>query len=286
MRIIQISDTHLSAQGGVTAANFERLVRWVNDVVAPDLVVNTGDVVLADPDRTEDRTAACERHALIRAPWRVLPGNHDVGEIGPDPWQGLSVTTGRVKPTVGPSGTTAGSRRWTAGPSSGCNSQLCASGLGAEEDQWDWMAGAAAGAAGQPTLLFLHKPLFWPLPGDGEPTLALPAQDRDRLLALFEPGQLRAVGSGHLHRFRRRQRGALTEVWAPSTAFLASDDGRHGLPPGLERLGVVEYRCQDGRVDARFRSVPDLVECDVTQVPEMAGVVAALEGRPPSNPTR
>ena len=214
-----------------------------------------------------------------RAPLRVIPGNHDVGEVGPEPWQGLSVTAERVAAHR----RTFGDDRWLEDVDGwavlGLNSQLLSSDLAEEEEHWAWLAGAAARTAGRPTLLFTHKPLFWPRPGAGEPTLALGAGDRDRLQALFEPGQLRAVGSGHLHRYRRRRREDVTEVWAPSTAFLASADGGHDLPSGLEQLGVVEYRCEGGRVDARFRSVPGLDERDVDQVAEMTEVLNTLAAR-------
>ena len=175
MRIVQISDTHLSAGGGVTAANFEQLIRFVDDVLAPDLVVNTGDVIMADPDRQEDRRAARQLHDTVRAPLRVIPGNHDVGEVGPEPWQGLSVTAERVAAHR----RTFGDDRWLEDVDGwavlGLNSQLLSSDLAEEEEHWAWLAGAAARTAGRPTLLFTHKPLFWPRPGAGEPTLALGA---------------------------------------------------------------------------------------------------------------
>ena len=54
MRIVQLSDTHLSHLGGVMNENFSQLVDFVNDVLKPDLVVNSGDIVLLSPDIAED----------------------------------------------------------------------------------------------------------------------------------------------------------------------------------------------------------------------------------------
>jgi 3',5'-cyclic AMP phosphodiesterase CpdA len=70
MRIIQFSDTHISHLGGVGHDNAERLVDYLNEVAAPDLVVNTGDVVILDPDADDDRAAAIRIHQRIHAPLR------------------------------------------------------------------------------------------------------------------------------------------------------------------------------------------------------------------------
>src|SRR5258708_1275709 len=97
MRIIQFSDTHISHPGGVGYGNAERLVDYLNEVAAPDLAINTGDVVILDPDASDDRDAAMRIHERIQAQLRVLPGNHDVGECAPDPWRGLGGTSGRAQ---------------------------------------------------------------------------------------------------------------------------------------------------------------------------------------------
>jgi 3',5'-cyclic AMP phosphodiesterase CpdA len=97
VRIIQFSDTHISHFGGVGHGAAERLADYLNEVAQPDLVVNTGDVVILDPDSTEDRDAAMRIHERIDAPLRVLPGNHDVGECAPEPWRGIRVSSRRVQ---------------------------------------------------------------------------------------------------------------------------------------------------------------------------------------------
>ena len=63
-----MSDTHLSHLGGVITENFSQLVDFVNDVLKPDLVVNSGDVVLLSPDIAEDSRAraAAARDASTR----------------------------------------------------------------------------------------------------------------------------------------------------------------------------------------------------------------------------
>ena len=113
MRIVQISDTHISHLDGSPSANARRIVEFVNGL-EPDLVVHTGDVTILDPDVDEDRVAAKEILAGIAAPLRVLPGNHDVGEPGPEPFGGRAVTSERI--AAPDSARTGSSRTSTAGP--------------------------------------------------------------------------------------------------------------------------------------------------------------------------
>jgi len=270
VRIVQVSDTHLSGRGGVTNANFERVVAYVNGELRPDLVVNTGDLALLDPDDADDRSAAHRLHQAFEPPLLVLPGNHDVGEAGAEPWMGLGVTSSRIaayRAVFGPDRWSRTVEDWVV---IGIDSELVSSGLPEEDEQWAWLAGEVDRSAGAPVVLFVHKPLWWPMPvPDDEPVrdLAVDADGAARLRALFAPGQLRAVASGHLHRFRVQSRPRLVEVWAPSTAFLAGS-GERPLPEGTERLGVVELDCRDGVATPRFVAVPGLVELDVGDVPE------------------
>ena len=80
VRVVQISDTHLSARAGAPP-EWAALVRWLTDD-PPDLVVHSGDIVLEDPDDDADRAFAAELMAALPCPWVVIPGNHDVGFYG------------------------------------------------------------------------------------------------------------------------------------------------------------------------------------------------------------
>src|SRR5689334_7658922 len=80
-RVTQLSDTHLSASRPWSVPNFEAVVRHV-EAHPPDLVVNTGDLVLDDPDDDDDAAYAQELHGSIGPAVLVIPGNHDVGDNG------------------------------------------------------------------------------------------------------------------------------------------------------------------------------------------------------------
>jgi 3',5'-cyclic AMP phosphodiesterase CpdA len=277
VRVVQISDTHVSHLGGVTTANLRLIARWVNATLRPDLVVNTGDIVAASPDQPLDRRWAIEVHAAFDAPVMYLPGNHDVGEPGTAPWKGLAVTADRVaahKEVFGADHFAVRDDGWLI---IGLNSELLGSGLDEEEAQWQWLAAELAAPGDQRVLVFCHKPLWLPRTTPSEAALTVPDHTRERLLALAG-GRLAAVGSGHLHRYRRRprpERPEILEVWAPSTGFIGQTESE---TPYFEQLGVVEWRLADGDVNAWFRAPADLEEREGLSIDELVRTVAAIPG--------
>ena len=234
------------------------LVEYINTELRPDLVVNTGDVVIANPDSAEDRETAWRLHQEIQAPLLVLPGNHDVGESADDPWLGISVTSNRVAGFTqvwGPDrffrlGSAAtGSADWAF---IGINSERMSSGLPEEDEQWEWLASVAEQVQDKSVMLFLHKPLWFP--GGSRSGLTVPEPDRQRLISLFAGARLRVVANGHVHRYRRAFEGEILTVWSPSLTFASPADPEHGLAPSPS--GIVEYRIDGDFVDVSFRPVP------------------------------
>lgn len=235
-RVTQISDTHLSAKRGWAVPNFEAVLRHLL-LDPPDLVVNTGDIILDDPDDDDDAAFAKSLHDRIPVTWLVLPGNHDVGDNGIEPWQDQPPTPHRLARFV---------ERWGADRFSvdlegwrliGVNDLLVGTGLAAEEEQEDWLRRHLRGV--DRVALFLHKPicLVGPEVDDG-PGGSLELPERRRFWSIIEGSPVRLVASGHLHRYSTGELpGGIRTVWAPTTAFLGSDrnDG------AVRRAGIVEY---------------------------------------------
>jgi 3',5'-cyclic AMP phosphodiesterase CpdA len=275
MRIVQISDTHLSHLGGITNRNFERIVTFINDDLRPDLVVHSGDVLILNPDSAADRGTARELLGQINAPLRIVPGNHDVGEPGDTPWGGLGATSQRVAAFT----TDFGPDHWLelldGHAIIGLNSEILSSGLPEERAQWDWLDAVTGQVGARPALVFCHKP-FWP-PGSGPaaPGLGIPVSERDRLVRALDDLAIKVYANGHLHQFAIGRRGDALTVTGPSTAFVArSHDDLAG--PGLQQLGVVEYRCENGDVEVYFRSVPGLVEGDIFDIEQLMVTAEAI----------
>jgi len=260
LRIVQFSDTHISRLGGAPSENMALLVDFLNEDLRPDLVINTGDAVLLNPDSPDDRQAALRLHQQINAPLLVLPGNHDVGESGDDVWMDVSITSERVASFAGTWGADRFFRTGSAGTGSqdwafiGINSERLSSGLPEEDEQWAWLADVAGQARGKSVMLFLHKPL-WFL-GGAEPGMTILEPDRERLLSVLAGTRLRAVANGHLHRYRHARVGDLLTVWAPSLTFALPPDPGRGFGPSPS--GVVEYRIDGDTLEASFRPVPGL----------------------------
>lgn len=273
MRIVQISDTHLLAEGPVMAGNFERAVEFINASLRPDLVVHSGDVVGIDPDDARDREAAALALRSLDAPYLVVPGNHDVGEPGPEPWMGVSITSARVAehnrafgevPFLEPLG------EWGI---LGLNSELFGSGLPEEEEQWRFLERVLGEADGPPLLLFGHQPLWKPHPAAAGET-HVPDATRLRLLGLPGAARLRAAGSGHLHCHRRRRRPELLEVWSPATACIG--DAHEGFSEWIQP-GIVEWTLDGDQVSARFYAPPGLDERDALDIPELIARIEVLQ---------
>jgi 3',5'-cyclic AMP phosphodiesterase CpdA len=279
MRIVQFSDTHISHLGGTGHDNAGRLVDYLNEVSRPDLAVHTGDVVILDPDAADDRAAAMRIHRRIQAPLRIVPGNHDVGECAAEPWRGIAVTSARVQAFRSAWGA---DRFLVLGEADqdaaewafiGINSELCGSGLPEEDEQWAWLAAAAAEAAGRSVLLFLHKPLV--IDAGTRENITLTAAARDRLLATFGSA-LRVVANGHVHRYRRVVDGGLLSVWAPSLSFAPAADPEVNFGPGTS--GVVEYTIRGQEVDARLVTVPGVEGAtDLFALPEVQRSMEAID---------
>src|SRR5215472_18565559 len=81
MRIIQISDTHLSPGKAHFVDNWAPLARWISDQ-RPALVIHTGDVTVDGADVSEDLRYAAELMRGLGVRFRAVPGNHDVGDAG------------------------------------------------------------------------------------------------------------------------------------------------------------------------------------------------------------
>ncbi len=265
-RVTQISDTHLSPKRPWAVPNFEAVLGHLARR-RPDLVINTGDLVLDDPDDDEDIAFAYDLHQTIREPWLVIPGNHDVGDNGREPWQGQPPTEARLQAFV---------ERWGADRFSvdidgwrliGCNDLLVGTGLAAEEEQEAWLRQHLHGA--ERVALFIHKPICLTDPGAddglGGP-LELP--ERGRFWEIIEGSAVRVVASGHLHRFRLGTLpGGIRAVWAPTTAFL----GREREDGAVRHAGVVEYDFGADEVQVSL-AVPDGIrDFDVEHLMETYG---------------
>lgn len=234
---MQVSDTHLAADSAAPGG-LEGLIDWLT-VDPPDVLVHTGDIVLADPDDDADRLAAAAVIARLPQPVRCLPGNHDVGFFGDG--ADLAARQTRFVETWGADRFVVDIPGWRL---VGANSYAFE-----DTEHAAWVAAAIGGAAR--CAVFVHQPLAGEHVDDG---WAIPPAARQATLAALGSSTVELVASGHRHCALIRRVGdadvdddvatalpSAVHVWAPSTTFTAATPA----PGGDPTVGAREFRFDD-----------------------------------------
>ncbi|MDR3375429.1 MAG: metallophosphoesterase [Ancalomicrobiaceae bacterium] len=247
MRIIQISDTHLSAEFSQFTANAEALKRNLATSGA-DLVINTGDLSMNGAIRAADLALAAEWHRALPAPVLAVPGNHDVGDRAEIRFD-QPINDARLaayRQVIGPDRWVEDIPGWRL---IGLNAMLFQSGHAEDKAQLDWLAEVARVDA--KVALFLHKPLCIETMDEGPwgYWTVVPERRRALMTALSET-DLRLVASGHLHIARHRVIDGVEHVWGPAGSFVCGDI-QEDLG-GDRRIGYVEYDFSRDGVSHRF----------------------------------
>lgn len=268
MKLVQITDTHISHLGGSPIENAQRFVEFINEI-GPDVVVHTGDITILDPDEDRDRVAAKEILAGIAAPLLVLPGNHDVGEPGDDPFGDRPVTSARVAAFRAHFGAGRFVEIVDGWAVVGLNSELFDSGLPEEDEQWAWIETLPELVGPRPVVLFTHKPIWAYKPEHQNTHLTVGPDSLPRLESVLAELDVRAYGSGHLHHYAVADRDGAVVVSAPSTAFVHRGAvSADVVGPALIQLGIVEYELTAERVLPTFRAPLGIVEPEFLDVEE------------------
>lgn len=254
VRIIQISDTHLSPTKQHFQENWEPLRAWIA-ARNPDLVIHTGDVTVDGADMEEDMRFCAGLLRGIEAPLLAVPGNHDVGEPG-NPHQPINAERiARWRRHFGPDYWHHDAGSWRI---LGLNSMLFGSGDQAEKQQLDWLTAIMHDAGDRKIAWFTHRPLFVSDPAEGDVGYwAAPPAERAVLLGLVRDHRVKLVSSGHLHRAHKEVRDDVHYVWAPSSGFVVGPSLQPEMP-GESRLGAAMVDLSDDGLEVVIEDVPDL----------------------------
>jgi 3',5'-cyclic AMP phosphodiesterase CpdA len=253
MRIIQISDTHLSPGKAHFTDNWAPLARWIAEQ-HPDLVIHTGDVTVDGADVDEDLRYAAELMRGLGVRFRAVPGNHDVGDAGNDRQPVSEERLQRWRSHFGHDRWVEDVEDWRL---VGFDAMLLGSGEREEALQADWLDAVMNEAVRRPTAWFLHRPLFLNSMDEGDTGYwSVKPQPRARLLQLLRRHSVGLVASGHLHKAHDFLNTGTRYIWAPATAFLV---GEMAPPmPGENRLGAVVYEIDSGAIEAKIIEVRGL----------------------------
>jgi 3',5'-cyclic AMP phosphodiesterase CpdA len=254
MRIVQISDTHLSPVKPHFADNWGPLAEWIA-AERPDLLIHTGDVTVDGADIEEDLRHAAELIRRLGIRFRAVPGNHDVGDIGHPRQPVTDERLARWRAHFGPD-------RWIEDIEGfrliGIDAMLLGSNRTEEAAQAEWLEAAMAKAKGRCLAWFLHKPLFLDSADEGDTGYwSVKPRPRARLIELARRYSVRLVASGHLHRAHQIVCEGIRYIWAPASSFLVGPEIQPQMP-GEKRLGAVRYQLDGAALQAEITDVPGL----------------------------
>ncbi|HZB90018.1 MAG TPA: metallophosphoesterase [Stellaceae bacterium] len=261
MRLVLVTDSHLAADAAPCNRNWAAAKAFARGAGA-DLTIHLGDITLDGACDPAQHAFALAAVADWPTPLRYLPGNHDIGDNPPSP--GVPATEPLDLALLDQYRRQFGADHWRFAADGwlvlGLDAQLLGSGVPAEAEQWAWLEGELAAAAGRPVALLLHKPLFLRDPGEASPPLIryVPLEPRRRLLALLARVELRLVLSGHAHQYLDRVIDGVRHIWLPSTAFIIPDDRQDRVGEKVTGVGLLELSpeghhrfdliCPDGMV--------------------------------------
>jgi 3',5'-cyclic AMP phosphodiesterase CpdA len=237
-RIALLSDLHLNSDAsGERAQYLARLDRAIDEVngVGVDLVLVAGD--LTEDGSGEQLGMVRSKLSRLRAPFRVVPGNHDVG-AKPTPSGSGIVTEERLRAYERALGASFGAETLSA-PRPGSrarirllrlNGSLFGSKLRAEERQWDALRRTLSSPRRDPVVILMHYPAFGRMPTeDGGGYWYVEPEPRSQLLAAMHGKRVAAVLSGHVHRPIRNSHDGVEHITTRPISF--------GLPKGKEPEG-------------------------------------------------
>jgi 3',5'-cyclic AMP phosphodiesterase CpdA len=259
MRVVQISDTHLSAAKPHFLDNWAPLAAWIA-AQQPDLVIHTGDVTVDGAGDEADLAYAARLMNALGLRWRAVPGNHDVGDARharqPVTAERLAVWRRHFGPDRWFEDLGEDARGWRL---IGLDAMLIGSGEPEEQEQAAWLERVAAEAAcGRRIAWFLHRPLFLVDPEEGDTGYwSVKPQPRSALMALVRKYRVALVASGHLHKARDFSDSGTRYLWSPASSFLVGAPIQPEMP-GEKKLGAVLYDFAGMGFAAEIAEVPAL----------------------------
>lgn len=273
-RVVQISDTHLSRRRAYFLDNWEVVLDHLADD-PPALAILTGDVSFNGSDEDDDLAFARQQIERLPCPYRVLPGNHDIGEHPLSGKNDQPINETRYRRWMHHFGSDRFVTEMGGWALIGIDSELLGSGLPAEAEQWTWLEDKLEVRGETPVALFMHRPAFALMPDEAADYRSFidPAA-RMRLLALIRAHRVRSVATGHLHGYRRIVHAGTDFVWAPGTSFVVPN--RRAELGVVNRSAILEWRFESGGADHALVEPPLLINLDFSNWFRTAGSTVQL----------
>ncbi|WP_455273771.1 metallophosphoesterase family protein [Rhizobium herbae] len=260
MKIIQITDTHLSPNKSHFNGNWEPLRDWIFQAGA-DLVIHTGDLTVDGADHEDDITFSMALMNQLPMPVLIVPGNHDVGHLPGSDQPVDAVRLERWRRLAGPDYWVSDYGNWRL---IGLNSLLFGHGDAEEVAQFSWLEEVLAARDGRRVAIFTHKPLFVDDAHEGDTGYwSIRPAPRQRLYDLFAAHGVALFASGHLHWAWKGTFENTALVWGPSSAFIIDKLERE--MPGERVVGAVIHTLSED-VSSEIVTLPELTPYFIDEV--------------------
>ncbi|MFM1814079.1 MAG: hypothetical protein RLZ98_774 [Pseudomonadota bacterium] len=263
LRIIQISDTHLSATHAYFHENWCALLRALADQPV-DFIVHTGDVSFNGAKSGSDIAYAREQLERLPAKWRAIPGNHDIGEAPAFSRLDQPIDEARIARWRG----SFGAQWWAEDVGNwrlvGIDTALMASGRAEEREQQAFLDQSLASRGVRHAMVFTHMPPFVHEADDEAfTTSAIPHPARLDFLNRCVDAGVKTLACGHLHIHHTTSYRGMDIVWAPTTAMVSIEKqlNRLGRVP---RPGYLAWELTDGVANPTFVNPEMMFMIDVT----------------------
>jgi 3',5'-cyclic AMP phosphodiesterase CpdA len=279
IRIVQVSDTHVSRKRAYFVDNWQVFVQEMRRT-PPDLIVHSGDVSFDGAADEDDLAFARSEKDRLAAPWLAIPGNHDIGESPLAVRLQQPIDAERIdrwRRHFGPS-------RWChdigAWRLIGIDTALLGSGEAEEQAQHEFLERSLSERSGRSAMIFQHLPPFECSVDDTAfTTAAVPHAPRLRLLETFIRHNVAVIACGHLHVYRQLHCHGMQIVWAPATSFFnIIEKQRRGL--GVPRAGYIEWRLNGAGISHRLVEPPLMITHDIGAWNSAHGSTTKLPPRP------
>lgn len=263
MRLIHVSDTHLSPTHAYFAMNWAAFAADMA-TAPPDLLVHGGDLAFNAPAVEADLAYAASAIAALGVDWLGIPGNHDIGEAPGYARLKQPLTPERIAAWhrhVGPQWWMRDLGAWRL---IGLDTALMDSGLPQEAEQRAFLERALADRAGRPVMVFIHMPPFdRDVDDPARTTSVIPHPARGAFLDTCAGGGVKVIACGHLHVYRRMRHRGMEIVWAPPTAMVdvrRVQRNRRRFP----RPGYVEWKFDGQSATHRLIEPPGMFVIDMS----------------------
>jgi alkaline phosphatase D len=260
MKIIQITDTHLSPDKAHFNGNWEPLAAWITRTGA-DLVVHTGDLTIDGADQEDDIAFSMELMRQLPIPMLIVPGNHDVGHLPGSDQPVDAARLERWRRLAGPDYWVSDHDNWRL---IGLNSLLLGQDDTEEATQFCWLEEMLAARDGRRVAIFTHKPLFVDDAHEGDTGYwSIRPAPRQRLFDLLAAHDVALFATGHLHWAWKGTFENTALVWGPSSAFIIDKLERE--MPGERVVGAVIHTLSED-VSSEIVTLPELTPYFIDEV--------------------